>query len=464
MDPLEWIARAPLPKLARCRIPRDLSEVTRIGEEASPRQVGTTRADIDRLWGRVEALYRTGVYPGLQICVRRRGHIVLNRALGHATGNAPGDSPATPKTAMEVDTPANIFSASKAVTAMVIHKLDEQRVLHVDDRVCDYIPDFARHGKSRISIRHVLAHRAGIPNLPPEAIDLELLAHPERVSRLLCDARVQTRPGRMLAYHAITGGFVLAEVVRRATGKSIRQVLREEIAEPLGLRWLSYGVAPGEVDRVARSAFTGPPVPPPLSRLLTRALGVGLDEVTELCNDPRFLTGIIPSANVMTTAEELTAFYQCLLDEGEYQGVRVFDQKTVRRATAEDSIWELDLTLGMPLRYGLGFMLGGKRFSLFGSDNEHAFGHVGFTNNFSWADPERQIAVALITTGTPVISLHAVRLVQLLGGVNETFQKIAAPREEKTGARTRRAQPLRPVRPSASTNAKAPKAQARAPE
>jgi CubicO group peptidase (beta-lactamase class C family) len=445
MDPIEWIARAPLPFLSRCQIPHDLSEVTRIGEESPPRQARTPRADLDRLWGSVQALYRTGVYPGLQICVRRRGQIVLNRALGHASGNAPNDPPDTPKVPMELDTPVNIFSAAKAVTAMVIHKLHEERALDIDDCVGEFLPDFRRHGKGRITIRHLLGHRAGIPNLPPEAIDLDLLGHPERVNRILCDARVRTRPGRMLAYHAITGGFVLAEVVRRATGKDIRQVLREKIAEPLGLEWMSYGVSAANVDRVARNAFTGPPVPPPISWLLARALGVGLREVVELSNDPRFLTGIIPSANVMTNAEELTAFYQCLLDGGEYEGVRVFEPRTVRHATAEESYWELDLTLGMPLRYGLGFMLGGKHFSLFGTDNPQAFGHVGFTNTFSWADPERQTAVALITTGKPVISLHAVRLVQLLSALNATFPKIAATRAKSEARTSKTSQGLRSV-------------------
>ncbi|MGH0031814.1 MAG: serine hydrolase domain-containing protein [Myxococcota bacterium] len=444
MDPIEWIARAPLPFLARSPVPRDLRPVTRIGEEAPPRQARMTRADLDRLWGAVQALYRTGVYPGLQVCVRRRGHVVLDRALGHAAGNAPDDPKDTPRIPMELDTPVNIFSASKAVTAMVVHKLDEERVLHIDDRVCDYVPEFRHHGKSRITIRHLLAHRAGIPNLPPEAVDLDLLAHPERVNRILCDARVRTRPGRMLAYHAITGGFVLAEVVRRAAGRDIRQVLREKIAEPLGLRWMSYGVAPEHLDRVARNALTGPPVPPPLSWVLARALGVGLKEVVALSNDPRFLTGIIPSGNVMTTAREMSAFYQCLLDEGEFEGTRVFDARTVRRATSEESFWELDLTLGMPLRYGLGFMLGGKRLSLFGTDNPHAFGHVGFTNTFAWADPERQLAIALLTTGKPVISLHAVRLVQLLAGINEAFPKIS-PARRRAGPRRRATSRIRPV-------------------
>ena len=66
------------------------------------------------------------------------------------------------------------------MTAIVVHKLDELRALHLEDRVSDYVPEFGRHGKRWITIRHVLEHRAGLPNLPPEAMDLELLGHPRR--------------------------------------------------------------------------------------------------------------------------------------------------------------------------------------------------------------------------------------------------------------------------------------------
>jgi CubicO group peptidase (beta-lactamase class C family) len=432
LDFLELIARAPLPLLARCRIPRDLDEVRVVGDEASAGDARTTPEDLASVREAVEALYRTGVYPALQVCVRRHGQVVIDRAYGHSAGNAPRDPTDGPRIPVGLDSPFTIFSASKAITAMVVHKLDEQRVLHLEDRVVDYIPEFGRHGKESITIRHLLAHRAGIPNLPPEAMDLDLLFHPEKMSELLCEARPRTRPGRLLAYHAITSGFVLAEVVKRAAGRDIRQVLRSEISRPLGFQWLGYGVKPSQTDRVARNAATGPPVPPPLKGLLRRALGLDLADAVKLSNDPRFLTGIIPSANVVTTARELSAFYQCLLQEGELDGVRVFDPRTVHHATGEESIWEIDLTLGMPIRYGLGFMLGGEWVSLFGYDNRHAFGHVGFTNTFGWADPERQLSVAILTNGQPVLSLHAVRLVQLLAGLNRAFPKV--PRDD-TSAR-----------------------------
>jgi CubicO group peptidase (beta-lactamase class C family) len=424
MDALELIARAPLPFLRRCRIPEDLESATRMGEEAPVREARTSQSSVDRVWRAVLALYRTGAHPGIQICVRRHGHIVLHRCIGHAAGNAPDDPPDAPLIPMELDTPITLFSASKAVTAMVIHKLDEQGTLHLEDRVADFIPEFGAHGKHRITIRHLLAHRAGIPNLPPGTADLDLLAYPERIIQILSEARPRGRPGRWLAYHAVSGGFVLAEVVRRASGRSIRDVLEKEIRDPLGVRWLSYGVPREDLDRVARNALTGPPPPPPVNLLLRRALGVGMAEVVDLSNDPRFLTGIIPAANVVSTAQDLSAFYQCLLDEGRYAGARVFDARTVRRATAEHNYWEIDFTLGVPLRYGLGFMLGGEWFSLLGYGNPNAFGHVGYSNIFAWADPDRDIAVALLNTGKPVASTHVVRMLQLIFEINRAFPRL----------------------------------------
>ncbi len=424
MDCLRLLALPGRPFEALCRVPRDPGEVTTVGAETPAREVGIGQGAVEAVWQSVESLYRTGLYPAIEVCIRRRGERVLNRAIGHAAGNAPGAPADAPKTLVTPETPILLFSASKAITAMVIHKLDERRVLHLEDLVCEYIPEFTGHGKERITIRHVLCHRAGIPNLPPGAMDLDLLATPEQVVEILCAARPVSRPGRSLAYHAVSGGFVLGEVVRRATGKDIRTILREEIQEPLGLRWLNYGVSPIDAPLVARDAFTGPPILPPFSQLLHRALGVGFHEAVDLSNDLRFRTGIIPAANVVATADEVSAFYQCLLDEGEFGGVRIFEPRTVRHATAEQSFWELDLTLGLPLRYGLGFMLGGELLSLFGPDTPHAFGHLGFTNIFSWADPERAISVALLTTGKPFLSLHVIPLWQFLIRVGRTFPRV----------------------------------------
>jgi CubicO group peptidase (beta-lactamase class C family) len=394
-----------IPFVTKFRVPASLEAVTsrRAAAEIDPRALGVKTAAVEEVWRAVERLYQSGVHPAIQLCVRRHGGVLIDRAIGHACGNGPHDPPEARKVRATPDTPFTIFSAAKAVTAMVVHLLDERNLIRLDDRVCEYIPEFGRHEKQWITIRHVLTHRAGIPNLPPEVMQLEQLKDPAGIVRLLCEAEPTSRAGRQLAYHAISGGFILGEVLRRVTGKDIRSFLDQEILQPLDFRWMNYGVRRRDVRKVAINYFTGPPPLPPISTLLERAFGVGFREGVELSNDPRFLTAIVPSGNIVATANELSRFYQLLLDGGELDGVRIFDPRTIQRATAEQTYFEIDFTLGVPFRYAMGFMLGAKWFSLYGPDTEHAFGHLGFTNILSWADPERQVAAALMTSGKPLV-------------------------------------------------------------
>ncbi len=406
--------------VTRAPVPRSLATVTSIAaeHETNPRDVDVEPEAVDAIWSAVETLYRDGLHPAIQLCVRRHGRVLIDRAIGHASGAGPHDPPDARKVLATPETPFNLYSASKAVTAMVIHLLDQQHRLHLDDPVCEYIPEFAAHGKRWITIRHVLTHRAGIPNIPPEAMRLELLDQPDEIIRILCDATPTGRAGSSLAYHAISGGFLLGEIVRRVTGDDIRTVLAREILEPLGFRWLNYGVAKGDVERVAQSYFTGLPILPPVSWIFRRLLGVDFDRVPELGNDPRYLAGIIPSGNIVATANELGRFYQLLLNGGELDGVRIFEPRTIRRAVAEQSYQEFDLSLGLPLRYGMGFMLGGRWLSFYGTDTLHAFGHIGFINVMGWADHERQITVGLTNSGKPLVYpeiLHFAAIAQQIG-------------------------------------------------
>jgi len=137
--------------------------------------------------------------------------------------------------------------------------------------------------------------------------------------------------------------------------------------------------------------------------MLARALGVPFDEVTRASNDARFLTAIVPSANVVSTANELSRFYEIFRRGGELDGVRVMSPEAVRDAIVEQSHLEVDLSLGFPTRFGYGLMLGAQLISLYGPDTQHAFGHLGFTNILAWADPQRALACALITNGKPLL-------------------------------------------------------------
>ena len=399
--------------------------VTRINTaaEASPEAGGLTSAELGAIWKSVQDLYRTRLYPAIAFCLRRRGQVLLDRAIGHASGNAPGDPEDGPKVQATPQTLFNLFSASKAMTAMVVHWLDEQGKVHLDDRVVETIPEFGRHGKEWVTLRHILSHRAGIPAVPMTGdFDTGLFGRGEEIVERLCDAKPSFRAGRRLAYHALTGGYVIGEVVRRVTGKSIREVLVENIARPLGFRHLSYGVSLADLPRVAQNAFTGPVPPRPLAWVLKRSLGVPLQQAVEVSNGTDFLTAVIPAGNIVSTANEGCRFFELLRVGGELDGVRIFEGRTIRRAVAEQTYLELDLTLGIPVRYGLGFMLG-DRVSLYGPHTQHTFGHLGFTNIVAMADPQREISACLITTGKPLISLGVLRWLRTMRVIARTVPR-----------------------------------------
>jgi CubicO group peptidase (beta-lactamase class C family) len=398
---LRRVARKVLPARVRTSPPE---EVTTVGQEADPREANLRNAEVDAIWRSVVRLYRTGLHPAIGLHLRRGGVTVLDRTIGHSHGNSPDDDPTGPKILATPQTRFSLMSGSKAITAMVVHLLDERGLLHLDDPVAHYIPEFGRHGKQAITVRHLLLHRAGIPAIPGADLDLDVLVDPKAALEVIYDAKLLSRPGATLAYHAITGGFILAEVVRRVSGRDIRQFLDEEIRAPLGFASLSYGVPPSQAADVAMEAFTGVAPRFGTSRFLERSLGVDVKTAVDISNDVRFRTGIVPSGNVIATPSDACRFMELMLRGGELDGVRVFDERTVRRATSEQTWLELDRVIMLPIRYSMGFMLGGQRLSFYGPGTPEAFGHLGFTNVLIWADPERDLSCAFLNTGKPFLT------------------------------------------------------------
>lgn len=420
---LRTIPSLPNP-LRRVQLPDDFEAVTTVGEEADPSDAGLDQRAVERVWKGVTELYRSGVHPAVQVCVRRHGVVVLNRAIGHARGNGPGEHEDAEKVLASPETPFVIYSGSKAITAFVVHLLVDRGLVNLADPVARYVPQYAAGGKGEITIGQVLSHRAGVASLPREAFDLDRLGDREFILSILSAVKPVGAPGEFLAYHAVSGGFILGEVVERVTGKDIRTVLAEEIRDPLRFRWNDYGVKLSDIPAVAEDYVTGAPVLPPVSQLISRALGVGIDQLVQWGHDERFLTAVIPSANVVTTANELSRFYELLRRGGELDGVRVVQPETVRRAITEQSHLEIDLTLGFPTRFGYGLMLGSSWLSLFGRDTQHAFGHLGFTNMLAWADPQRALACAVMTNGKPILYPGLPRFYLLMQGITDSAPKV----------------------------------------
>jgi CubicO group peptidase (beta-lactamase class C family) len=396
------------------QVPKDMTAVTRIGSnEVAPEQAGMTQSQVQRIWGAMEKLYLTGNHPMLSICLRKHGQIVLNRSMGHARGNSPTDSPQTPKVIATPDTPLCLFSASKTFTAVLVHILNERGLIDLLDPVSYYIPEYAAQGKQDTTILHLLTHRGGIPHLVNET-DHELLFDHQAVIKKICAAEAVAPSGHRLAYHAITAGYILGELIERVTGQTVKTFLQENISIPMDLPYLDYGLAEEYRPLVAHSSITG--LNPALGSdvFFKRMLGGDLQMIVDVTNDTRFMDAICPAGNIYTTAEQSGRFFEMLLNGGSYNGKKILDAKTVRRATIENSRATFDRTLGVPMRYSAGFQLGGSPLGLYGPATRHAFGHLGLSNNFCWADPERDISVSILSSGKSIVGSHLPALVALL--------------------------------------------------
>lgn len=413
-------------------VPHDLSTVTGIDttRETSPEDVDMTIKGAEAIWRSVEDLYRTGTQPAMQFCLRRKGKIVFNRSLGHIRGNGPKDDSLTPKVLATPDTPICLFSTSKAITALVTHLLSEQGLINLLDPVSYYMPEFAQKGKGNITIHQILSHRGGIPGLPSD-VPLDTLWDETETWRLLCEAEPIAVDGGQLAYHAITGGFVLGRLVEKVTGMTIQEYLDVHIRQPLGMKYFTYGVESQHLKSLAWNYATGPKPRFPVSWIVKRALGADIDTVETVSNDPRFQEAVIPAGNLVSNAEEVSRFFQMMLDGGVWNGKRVCDPVTVRRATQEFGTLQFDRTLMMPMRYSAGMMLGGDPFGFWGPMSGQAFGHLGLINKLCWADPEREISVSLLNTGIPIVAHHIPQLVKFVLTVANYCTKSPASHQEK---------------------------------
>lgn len=387
-----------------CVVPKNLSSITRQQDEQAAELGGMTPAQVNRIWRSIEGLYKTGNYPMVSVCLRRRGQILLNRSIGHSRGNSPQGLAADAQIASP-DTPVCLFSASKIVTAMLIHLLNEKGEINLLDPVSYYIPEYGTNGKRRSTLFHLLAHRGGIPKIEGD-VTPDLLFDHESIMRRLYQAAPVSAEGSRVAYHAVTAGYILGEVIERVTGQDLRTFLHEQIEQPMGMEYFNYGLKAEMRDQVGINYATGLHPGLGTDQYLNHVLGGGLQMAVDLTNDPRFMETICPAGNIYTSAEQASRFFEMLLNGGSYNGKQILSPRTVFRATLATSGTSLDRTLLAPMRYALGPMLGSNPVGLFGPMTGQAFGHIGFSNIFCWADPARDISVSLLTSGKSVVGTH----------------------------------------------------------
>ena len=283
-----------------------------------------------------------------------------------------------------------IFSAGKPLTAVLVHRLG----LSLDDPVVKYWPSFGRNGKDGITLRHVLRHRTGMATAGSSIGDIATMASWDRSLRRIERATPFDVPGSSPAYQFVTYGFILGEVLQRATGLALPALLSSEVLSPLGLHDTFLGLPDDQWPR----------------RVRVHARGPAARTVAAIVNRRATRRAVIPAAGISTTARDLAGFYQGLLDG------RVLDAGTLAEATRPTSDGELDRFVKAMVRWSQGFQLGGARAGAWASplgqsNGRRAFGHNGSNCCVGWADPERRIAYGYVTAAIegrdPDIAHHA---------------------------------------------------------
>ena len=192
----------------------------------------------------IDGLVESGAERGLQVAVYRHGEQVAEAVAGVAD----------PETGRRVapDTPIYCYSVGKGATSTVAHVLVQRGLFGYDTPIVKVWPEFGAHGKEAATVRHVLTHTVGVPGIPDHTTP-EDLCDWDKMCAAIADAEPWWEPGTKIAYHAYPFGYILGEIVRRSTGKPISQVLREEVAVPLGIAdEIYFGVPESELGRLAR--------------------------------------------------------------------------------------------------------------------------------------------------------------------------------------------------------------------
>jgi CubicO group peptidase (beta-lactamase class C family) len=288
------------------------------------------------------------------------------------------------------------------VIASCVHRLVERGLLDYDAPVSEYWPEFARGRKAGVTVRHVLSHRAGCPALEP-GFDWLRVEHWRYATAETAALTAISEPGAAVAYHTLTFGWILGELVRRTDGRMPRDFMREEIFEPLGVAGeISLGLTGEALERrVPVHAISE------ASRRDPTGAERGTSRIVESYNQPQAARAQIPAANCFGTARALARFFACLEANrrGEpLDGVTLLRPETIERATRVHAETERDGTQDVPKRYGLGFYLSGLRHDPFDvhdgpSQPPLVYGHQGQQSSIAYADPRYGLAVAYVTNG-----------------------------------------------------------------
>lgn len=338
------------------------------------------------------------------------------------------------------DTLAPSFSTTKGVATTLVHMMVDRGLLAYDDRVADHWPEFAQAGKDRITLRHVLSHQSGLYHIRQMIDHADRMLDWDHMIGAIERATPIHEPGTRTGYHGLTYGFLVGEILRRVTGTSFPALVQRELAVPLHMDGLYVGAPAAAIPRAAELLWTpqsalGARLRIPESGIgsiawktwaavvqrMAGTVGFQIDLVSIFdALAPRGISSFqfdaehtlrasIPAANGLFTARSLAKLYAVLAAGGSLHGVTLLSRETLALATQTQRAPRGRVVIPFDMRWRLGWH---GVFTTRGVPRK-AFGHFGFGGSGAWADPGRNLAVALIVNGgmgTPFGDLRIARI------------------------------------------------------
>lgn len=359
---------------------------------------------------------------GAAVCVYHRGEPVVDMWGG--TRDTAGNP-------WEADTVSLSYSTTKGVASTLLHLQVQKGLLDYDQPVSRHWPEFAAAGKEDVTIRQVLCHEAGLYHIRWMIEHAREMLDWEHMTRTLAASEPIHEPGAAHGYHGLTYGWLVGELVQRVAGKPFAEVLETELAGPLGLDGLFVGVPDDHMHRRAEliPARRRPTDVGSLQKLTGRAkrlnavlqrLGLPFDlaqvaaallphgfESLDM-NSREFSTACIPAANGMFTARSLARMYAALANRGEIDGTRLLEPDLVQQLSAVQN-----RSRGRVIPIRMHWRLGYHRVWAIRAKVPQGFGHFGYGGSGAFADPQRQLSVALVLNsgvGTPFGDSRVVRI------------------------------------------------------
>jgi len=331
--------------------------------------------------------FERGDEVGASVAVTQDGEPVVDLWAGDA------DSHGTP---WVEDTIVCVFSTTKTMVATCMLVLADRGEIDLSAPVSRYWPEFAQNGKEAVEVRHVMSHSAGLPGFDPPLEKIEELYDWDNIVGRLAAQAPWWEPGTASAYHATTQGYLLGEIVRRVTGRTLGTFFREEIAEPLGADF-HIGLDPVHDARVGETiAPTQTPgdsaVYEPGSVMARMTAGAQLDPAVEPLTTEWRRAGM-PSGGGFGNARSVARVHSALACGGTVDGVRLLSKAGVERVLEEQTNGE-DLAMGAPMRFGMGFALNSPQMPI--SPNERAFLWGGWGGSLAITDLDARVSIAYV--------------------------------------------------------------------